>query len=160
MSTSQTSKLSKPEGREPISAPTLAYFRSRNRRRLHSLILQEFRDSGISQIELCGRLRKDPATVSKMLASPGNWGVDTASDLLFAIRGGQLNYSLDYPLDKPSRNFQGQESNEQSSELSKALGAVRKTNLLKSDTLLGNPEVQKSSQPIRNRGYAEQLGLR
>jgi hypothetical protein len=104
MSTSKTTFLSKPAMGASISAPTLAYFRARNRRKLHSLVLKEFRDSGITQAELCLRLRKDPATISRMLGAPGNWGLDTASDLLFAIRGGEPSYKVEYPLDKPARN--------------------------------------------------------
>lgn len=104
MTASKTSFLSKPVVGIPISAPTLAYFRSRNRRKLHSLVLKEFKESGISQAELCVRLRKDPATISRMLGTPGNWGLDTASDLLFAIRGGEPSYRMEYPLDKPAIN--------------------------------------------------------
>ncbi|MGD0420260.1 MAG: hypothetical protein ABSA68_11900 [Xanthobacteraceae bacterium] len=105
MSTLQNFSLSKPIPGEPIPVSTLAYFRARGRRKLHSLILAEFKDSGISQAELCRRLRKEPAQISRMLGSPSNLRPDSASDLLFAISGAEIVYQTAYPLDKPPRNF-------------------------------------------------------
>lgn len=107
MTTSQTFSLSKPTEGEPIRVPTLAYLRARHKRKLHSLVLAEFKKSGITQAELCRRLRKDAATVSRLLGEPGNWRLDTVSDLLFAISGAEPTYGVDYPLDKPARNFTG-----------------------------------------------------
>ncbi len=107
MSTSRTFSLSKPTEGEPIRVPTLAYLRARHKRKLHSLVLGEFEKSGITQAELCRRLRKDAATISRMLGSPGNWRLDTVSDLLFAINAAEPAYGVDYPLDKAARNFRG-----------------------------------------------------
>ena len=107
MNTSRTFSLSKPTQGEPIRVPTLGYLRARHKRKLHSLVLREFKKSGITQAELCRRLRKDAATISRMLGSPGNWRLDTVSDLLFAINAAEPTYSVDYPLDKAVRNFTG-----------------------------------------------------
>jgi hypothetical protein len=109
MSTSQKLSLYKPVDGEPIPLTTLAYFRARLRRKLHSVILKEFKSSGISQAELTRRLRKDAATISRMISTPGNWSLDTVSDLLFAMRGAEPVYSLVYPLEKPARNFGAKE---------------------------------------------------
>jgi transcriptional regulator with XRE-family HTH domain len=98
MSTSQNFSLSKPALDESIPVPTLAYFRARQRRKLHSIVLAEFKKSGITQADLCRRLRKEPAQISRILGSPGNWRLDTVSDLLFAISAAELNLSVEYPL--------------------------------------------------------------
>ena len=105
MSTSQTSFLSKPMGDEKIPLGTFAYFRARNKRRAYDLVIKEFKKSGLSQADLARRLGKGTDRICKLLGGPGNWTLDTASDLLFAISGAEFAYSLDYPLDKPVRNF-------------------------------------------------------
>jgi hypothetical protein len=106
MNTSQnTTSLSKPINDDPIPTGTLGYFRTRNKRRAYSLVMNEFEKSGVSQATLARRLRKKPEVVCRLLSGPGNWGLDTHSDLMFAIRGGVPTYGVDYPLDKPPRNF-------------------------------------------------------
>jgi len=109
MSVSQKFSLSKPVEGQAILVPTLAYMRARHRRKLHSLVLAEFRKSGLSQAELCRRLRKEPAQISRMLGTPGNWSLDSVSDLLFAISASELTYQLAYPLEKAARNFRAHE---------------------------------------------------
>lgn len=103
MSASRKPLLSKPTPGEPIPVGTLGYFRARNRRKLHSLVLSEFEKSGITQAELCRRLRKEPAQISRLLGSPSNISVDTSSDLLFAISGAEADYTAAYPFEKPQR---------------------------------------------------------
>jgi hypothetical protein len=106
VTTSQrTSSLFKPKGDERISVGTLGYFQARNRNRLYETIIREFQNSGISQATLARRLGKRPDVVCRWLGSPGNWTLDTVSDLLFAISGGEPEYSIAYPLDRPSRNY-------------------------------------------------------
>ena len=96
--------LSKPEGRFPIPLGTLGYFRGRNRWRIYEFVLAEFRKSGLSQADLARRLRKRPEVISRLLGAPGNWGLDTMSDLLFAISGGEPRYGIAHPLDGAARN--------------------------------------------------------
>jgi hypothetical protein len=67
--------------------------------------MNEFEKSGISQATLARRLGKNPDRICKLLAGPGNWRSTTASDLLFAISGAELKYSVSYPLDDSPRNF-------------------------------------------------------
>jgi hypothetical protein len=61
--------------------------------------------SGISQADLARRLGKKPDRVCKMLAAPGNWTANTASDFLFAISGAEIKYGISYPLDEAPRNL-------------------------------------------------------
>jgi hypothetical protein len=106
VTTSQpTLSLSKPEGDERIPVGTLGYFEARNRNRLYEVVLNEFLRSGISQATLARRLGKNPDVVCRWLGAPGNWTLDTVTDLLFAISGAEPEYRLAYPLDGATRNY-------------------------------------------------------
>ncbi|MGH7046927.1 MAG: hypothetical protein ACREE2_11145 [Stellaceae bacterium] len=105
MHTSPTSSLSKPSGAEPIPLWELAYFQARNRSRVHDLVLDQFQKSGINQADLARRMNKRPEVISRLLGAPGNWGLDTISDLLFAISGAEPVWEVDYPLDQAPRNY-------------------------------------------------------
>lgn len=104
MNISQTSGPSKPTNGDRIPLETLIYFRSRSKFRAFSLVLRELKRNGLSQADLARRLGKKPSQISRMLGGPGNWTLDTLSDLLFAISASEPTYSLDYPLDRPKRN--------------------------------------------------------
>jgi hypothetical protein len=86
-----------PSGGEPVPQPTLAHFRQRTRERIYELVLQEFERSSLTQAELARRLGKNPSIISRLLSSPGNWSLDTVSDLLFAISGGELHATVAPP---------------------------------------------------------------
>lgn len=104
MNTYPTTTLSKPTDSEPVPIGTFGYLRSRNKHRLYSLVIREFKKSGLSQADLARRLGKKPDVVCRWLATPGNWQIDTVSDLLFAISGAVPRHELDFPLEKPQRN--------------------------------------------------------
>ncbi len=104
MTTSAIHFLSKPTGRDPIDPATLAYMRQRNRGRVYSAVIDEFAKSGISQADLAGRLHKGTDQISRWLGSPGNWTLDTVSDLFFAVSGGEPAYGVQYPLDLIATN--------------------------------------------------------
>jgi hypothetical protein len=97
MTTSRTSALSKPTGSDKISVGTLGYVRARNRQRAYDLVVRELKKSGITQAELARRLGKGQDAVSRLLSRPGNWELDTLSDLLFAISGSVPRFSADDP---------------------------------------------------------------
>jgi transcriptional regulator with XRE-family HTH domain len=98
MSTSQTTTLSEPHGADKIPSWTLSYFRARLKQRVHSLLIREFKKSGLSQADLGRRLDKEPAQLSRLLSGPGNLTLDSVSDFLFAIGGGELGLSVEHPL--------------------------------------------------------------
>jgi hypothetical protein len=105
MTTSRsTFALSRPSGAELVTESTFSYLRTRNRLRTFDLIQREFEEAGITQAALASRMGKDPGQLNRLLGAPGNWTLDTVSDLLFAICGGVPNYAVDHPLDKPARN--------------------------------------------------------
>src|SRR4051794_28168545 len=99
------SYLSRPNGNTAIDRSTLAYFQSRNRSRIYDAVVQEFLKSGISQATLARRMRRRPESVNRLLGAPGNWTLDTVSDLLFAISGAEPAYGVQYPFDQPRRNM-------------------------------------------------------
>ena len=106
MNTSRTtSRLSKPFAGEPVPPTTLEYMRTRNRMRIFDLVHKEFKRSGITRLQLSKRMGRGLDRISHLLGAPGNWTLDTASDLLFAISGAEIRYELSYPLDKAPRNM-------------------------------------------------------
>lgn len=98
MRTSRSTILHEPSGTDRVPESTLAYFRARNKHRLYSVVIGEFKRSGMSQADLARRLGKGTDVVCRWLRSPGNWTADTVSDLLFAISGAEAGYSIRYPL--------------------------------------------------------------
>lgn len=82
------SRLSKPQGSDRIPGWMLRYARAHLEQAVHSLVLGEFRRSGITQKELAARLgHKRSDQVCRYLSNPGNWKLDTVADLLFATTG-------------------------------------------------------------------------
>jgi hypothetical protein len=106
MNTSRTTpRLSKPFDSDPVPPTTLEYLRTRNRMRLFDLIHRELKRSGITRLQLSKRIMRGLDRISHLLGAPGNWTLDTASDLLFAISGAEIRYELSYPLEKTPRNM-------------------------------------------------------
>jgi plasmid maintenance system antidote protein VapI len=73
----------------PIPAGTLEYFRARLRSKFHQLVLDEFLrqedSSGLTKAELARRIGKGAHQVNRWLGAPGNWTLQTVSDLLLAM---------------------------------------------------------------------------
>jgi hypothetical protein len=84
------------EGR--LSVGVLAYFRERQRLRLYEVVVTEFLRSGITKAELARRMGRKPEQITRWLGAPGNWTLDTVSDLLLAISRSELDAALSYPL--------------------------------------------------------------
>ena len=72
-----------------IPPEKLSYFRERLRNRLHELVLLEFmrqEDSyRLTKKELAERIGRRPEQVIRWLGAPGNWTLDTVSDLLLGM---------------------------------------------------------------------------
>lgn len=96
MSTSPTTWLSKPKDDKKISAGTFGYINARIRQRAYNLVVKEFKKSGISQATLARRWGKTPDIVSRLLARPGNWELNTFAEALFAINGAILSFGALY----------------------------------------------------------------
>jgi hypothetical protein len=87
MNTSQTPELLTEivEGK-PIPVDKLAYFRRRLRLQLHELVLRTFdQQETLTKAELARRIGRAPEVVNRLLGGPGNWTLDTVSDLLIGM---------------------------------------------------------------------------
>lgn len=85
-----------------------AYFEDRLRSRLYDLVLREFKKqqqkSGLTQKHVASRLGKRPEQINRWLSGPGNWTLDTVSNLLLAICKGELDIGVSVLSDQPARN--------------------------------------------------------
>jgi transcriptional regulator with XRE-family HTH domain len=91
----------------PLSAGTVAYFQDRLRTRLYDLVIRElenYKAQGMTQAQLATRIGKRPDQVSRWLSGPGNWTLDTVSDLLLGISGGELGMTLERPAEASGEN--------------------------------------------------------
>jgi len=81
--------FSKAVGKEPISAGRLGYFRARLQNRLHEIVFEEFvrqeKAFGLTRRALAARIGKKAEQITRWLGAPGNWTLDTVSDLLLAM---------------------------------------------------------------------------
>jgi transcriptional regulator with XRE-family HTH domain len=100
MITSQTTTLFKLAGDDKISLGTFGYLNGRTQQRAYSLVIREFKKSGLSQAALAARLGKGADVVSRLLRRPRNWELNTFSELLFAISGAVPTFGVTYPLDQ------------------------------------------------------------
>jgi hypothetical protein len=92
-----------------FSPGTLAYYRARFRNRLYHLVLSKFRaavaEEGLTRAELARRTGKRPEVLTRILGAPGNWRLDTVSDLLMGIAGEELDATSSSPFAGAARNF-------------------------------------------------------
>lgn len=74
----------------------LAYFRERQRSRLYEFIIKRFlekeKSHGLSKATLAKRINKRPEQITRWLSTPGNWTLDTISDLMLAICGCEIDF--------------------------------------------------------------------
>lgn len=76
------------EGSEPLSPGTLGYFCALTRDAYFDYVhekLAEAEVAGVKRADIAARIRKSPSRLSKILAAPGNWTLDTITELLVAI---------------------------------------------------------------------------
>lgn len=85
----QTSFLSEILKGDPIPVGKLAYFRERLRNRLYEFVAREFLErqerEGLTRADVARRIRRRPEQVTRWLGAPGNWTLDTLSDLMLAL---------------------------------------------------------------------------
>lgn len=79
--------LSKPKHGVKIDLFDLGVVRTRNKNKVHSLLLEIFNESDLSKADLAKMLGRKPEQITRWLAGPGNITLDTVSDLIFAING-------------------------------------------------------------------------
>lgn len=109
MNTSPTSFLTEIKDHTAvIPKGKLAYFRERQRNRLYDFIVGKFMEKEekklLSRAQLARRIGKTPDIISRLLSNPGNWTLDTLSDLMLGIYGTGLDYHPASLSDSP-RNY-------------------------------------------------------
>lgn len=87
----------------------LGFVRGKLRNDFHVMVLNAFAASGLTQSQLAKRLGKAPAVVNRCLGGPANWTIDTAADLLFAIKGSYFGLSEIEPTLAVAHNIIGPE---------------------------------------------------
>lgn len=74
---------------EKLSAFELGYFSERAKNNAHAKVLDLFfrlsKEEGVNKAFLARRLGKKPEQITRWLAAPGNWTLDTLSNLLVAM---------------------------------------------------------------------------
>jgi DNA-binding phage protein len=68
-----------------LSAGDLAYFRERQSNRVYEAVFKAFVNAGIMKADLARKLKRKPEQITRWLSGPGNWTLDTVSDLLLAL---------------------------------------------------------------------------
>lgn len=72
------------------------YYRQRFKNRVFEAVIRRFAKAakaGMTKRDLAAKLGREPAQVTRWLAGPGNWTLDTVSDLLLAL-GAELDVSV------------------------------------------------------------------
>ena len=96
-------------GDDPIPVGKLAYFRERFRDALYDLVLSEFLKEeklGLTKAAIARRIGRKPEQITRWLGAPGNWTVETVSDLLLAISRAEPRVSLSRLSGLQHRNYQ------------------------------------------------------
>ena len=73
----------------PLDEREIFYFRASYRDRVYQSVMAYFaacaeRD-GLTKARIASLLQRDPASITRWLSGPGNWTLDTVSDLLLAM---------------------------------------------------------------------------
>ena len=97
---------------DKIPLGTLSYFRERFRDRLYDLVMEEFlkhdAESGLTRADVARRIGRRPEQITRWFGAPGNWTLETVSDLLLAVAKSEPNVTL-LPLEgRAVRNYRGQ----------------------------------------------------
>src|ERR1700730_11052671 len=124
MNTSQTGFLSEILAAGKIPVAKLAYFRERLRNRIHQFILREFmarQQEGMTQADVARVLDGRPEEINRWLGGPGNWELDSISDLMLAISKSELDFKAEHLEGRAARNYRMPQSDKPSTSPSRKL---------------------------------------
>lgn len=77
-----------------------AYFRRRLRLRIYELVVGRFHQlETMTKADLARRIGRRPEVINRLLGAPGNWTIDTVSDLLLGMSS-ELEMSIGNLADK------------------------------------------------------------
>lgn len=93
----------------PIPLEKRAYFHARVLNSFYQFVLEKYleeeRAGRLTKAELARRIERRPEVVSRLLGAPGNWGLETATDLLIGICGEELKPASSPLLGRAPRNY-------------------------------------------------------
>ena len=97
---------------DTIPIGTLSYFRERFRDRLYDLVMEEFlkqeAENGLTRAEVARRIGRRPEQITRWFGAPGNWTLETVSDLLLVIAKSEPEVTLWHLQGRGVRNDRGQ----------------------------------------------------
>jgi DNA-binding phage protein len=80
-----------------LTAREIHYFRQRQKNRVFQSVVAYFADQaeryGLTKSSIADSLGKDRSQISRWFSGPGNWGLDTVSDLLLAM-GAEMDHDI------------------------------------------------------------------
>jgi hypothetical protein len=98
------------EAKLPIPLEKRAYFHARVLNSFYQFVLGKFleeeRAGRLTKAELARRIERKPEVISRLLGAPGNWGLETATDLLLGICGEELIPNSSPLVGRACRNYQ------------------------------------------------------
>lgn len=104
-----TSALYEVSAKLPIPLEKRAYFHARLSNRIYALVLNKFlereKSENLTQAELGRRIGKRPEVINRLLGAPGNWTLETISDLLLGIAAEELDPASSPLLNRAPRNM-------------------------------------------------------
>jgi hypothetical protein len=144
MTTSLTPNVTEALKQAPMPRRALVFFRERLKSLIHERVFLEFRrlerENKITKRDLARRLAKDPATITRLLGAPGNWTLDTVSDLLLGMGLG-LTVGVESLTDAPVLA----DSDPALAQLQRALEPLRPRHDIDPTRLEGRPKLPRVS---------------
>jgi hypothetical protein len=71
---------------KPLPPEKLEYFRARLRLQIHDLVASRFdQQETLNQADYARRIHRKPEAINRLLSAPGNWTLDTLSDLMVGL---------------------------------------------------------------------------
>jgi len=85
----------------------ISYYRQRARNRVWEVVVRALEQSGKRKKDIAEFLGVPPSQISRWLSGPGNWEIDTATDLLLAS-GAEMDFQAARFADRPKPNYHHQ----------------------------------------------------